>query len=353
MLLRPLVPLRLGIGAIALVLVATAFAREAQAATTLGQTAPGTATSCPNTTTFLQAAVGSGSPSYSVPAFGGVITSWSTAANATAGGQVELKLFTGGPIGYQVVAQDGPHALTPSTLNTFPARITVGGGEVLGLYYSAAGTACEFPTSVPGDTTRYKFGSSPDPPLGMTYSTTASDADDRVNVAARLELDSDHDGYGDETQDQCPTNALTQGPCPASQTPTPPASPPFGGLSVRSQTVAAKHGIVMLRLSCPASAQGDCAGTDTLSTTVKVAAARLVDAKKRKTKVLRLGRGSFAIAAGKSGKVRFKLNHTALKLLARKHTLKAKQTIVAHDSRNVSKTSSGRVKLKAAKVKKH
>jgi hypothetical protein len=333
--------------------VATAFASQAQAATTLGQTAPGTATSCASTTTFLQAAVGSGSPSYSVPAFGGVITSWSTAANATAGGQVELKLFTGGPIGYQVVAQDGPHALTPSTLNRFPARITVGGGEILGLYYTTANTACEFPTSVPGDTTRYKFGSSPDPPLGMTYTTTASDATDRVNVAATLEPDADHDGYGDETQDQCPTNATTQAPCLANHTPTPPASPPFGGLSVRSQTVVATHGIVVLRLSCPAGAQGGCAGTDTLSTVVKVAGARLVGAKKRKTKVLTLGKGSFAIAAGTSGKVTFELNHTALKLLARKHTLKARQTVVAHDSRNVSKTSTGKVKLKAAKAKKH
>jgi hypothetical protein len=353
MLLHPLVPLRLGIGAIALGLVAAAFAGAAQAATTLGQTAPGTATSCGTTTTFLQAAVGSGSPSYTVPAFGGVITSWSTAANATAGGQVELKLFTGGPIGYQVVAQDGPRALTPSTLNTFPARVTVGGGEILGLYYTAANTACEFPTSVAGDTTRYKFGTNPDPPLGMTYTTTASDATDRVNVAATLEPDADHDGYGDETQDGCPTNATTQAPCPASHTPTPPASPPFAGISVRSQTVTARHGIVMLRLSCPVSAQGDCAGTDTLSTVVKVAAARLVQAKKRKTKVLTLGKGSFAIMAGTSGKVTFKLNHAALKLLARKHTLTAEQMIVAHDSRNVSKTSSGKVRLKAAKAKKH
>jgi hypothetical protein len=40
-------------------------------------------------------------------------------------------------------------------------------------------------------------------------------------VAATVEPDADHDGYGDETQDQCPTDASTQGPCPASSTPTP------------------------------------------------------------------------------------------------------------------------------------
>jgi hypothetical protein len=32
-------------------------------------------------------------------------------------------------------------------------------------------------------------------------------------VAAVIEPDADHDGFGDETQDQCPTQATTQGPC--------------------------------------------------------------------------------------------------------------------------------------------
>jgi hypothetical protein len=32
-------------------------------------------------------------------------------------------------------------------------------------------------------------------------------------VQATLEPDADHDGFGDETQDQCPTQATTQGPC--------------------------------------------------------------------------------------------------------------------------------------------
>jgi hypothetical protein len=44
-------------------------------------------------------------------------------------------------------------------------------------------------------------------------------------VAATVELDSDHDGFGDETQDQCPTDATTQGSCPAAATPTPTQMP--------------------------------------------------------------------------------------------------------------------------------
>ena len=34
------------------------------------------------------------------------------------------------------------------------------------------------------------------------------------DISAVLEPDADHDGFGDETQDQCPTNGTTQGPCP-------------------------------------------------------------------------------------------------------------------------------------------
>ncbi|HEY1285088.1 MAG TPA: hypothetical protein VGF04_03300 [Solirubrobacterales bacterium] len=35
----------------------------------------------------------------------------------------------------------------------------------------------------------------------------------RLDVAAIVEPDADGDGFGDETQDQCPTQASTQGPC--------------------------------------------------------------------------------------------------------------------------------------------
>jgi hypothetical protein len=41
-------------------------------------------------------------------------------------------------------------------------------------------------------------------------------------LQATVEPDADHDGFGDETQDQCPTDASTQGPCPKpASTPAP------------------------------------------------------------------------------------------------------------------------------------
>ena len=56
--------------------------------------------------------------------------------------------------------------------------------------------------------------------------TEASNSGCEHLVNAVVEPDADHDGYGDETQDQCPTDASTQGPCPTSSTPTPVPPPP-------------------------------------------------------------------------------------------------------------------------------
>ena len=42
-----------------------------------------------------------------------------------------------------------------------------------------------------------------------------------MDLSATLEPDADHDDFGDESQDQCPTNASTQGACPVTPaTPT-------------------------------------------------------------------------------------------------------------------------------------
>jgi hypothetical protein len=56
-------------------------------------------------------------------------------------------------------------------------------------------------------------GAPADPPPG-TRVTYEPGSNHQIDVSAVLEADADHDGFGDETQDQCPTNGTTQGPCP-------------------------------------------------------------------------------------------------------------------------------------------
>jgi Ca2+-binding RTX toxin-like protein len=64
------------------------------------------------------------------------------------------------------------------------------------------------------DQVRY-FGSATEPPKGSTQTTTNVESGWRILIAAKVEPDSDRDGFGDETQDQCPTDATIQKPCPA------------------------------------------------------------------------------------------------------------------------------------------
>ena len=58
----------------------------------------------------------------------------------------------------------------------------------------------------------YAFVNSTGPGLG-TYSNYGGGYE--VTIQYTIEPDADHDGYGDETQDLCPTDATTHGPCPA------------------------------------------------------------------------------------------------------------------------------------------
>ena len=187
--------------------VSVVVSAPAQGATTLGQTDPAAPAgyACGSPTAYLQRAVAAGSPSYTVPAGGGVITSWSTQANANADKEVELKVFAPphrDNIFYEVRGQEGPHILTAGALNTFPAQVKVEAGAILGLYHSTIGTACEF-DGVPGDTTSYVFAAIPDPPVGSFYDPNMNDAGFRVNISAQLEPDVDDDGFGDESQDKC------------------------------------------------------------------------------------------------------------------------------------------------------
>jgi hypothetical protein len=58
------------------------------------------------------------------------------------------------------------------------------------------------------------FQFSGDVAVGETRTATGPFPNYRVNVSATIEPDADRDGYGDETQDRCPTDPSTQGPCP-------------------------------------------------------------------------------------------------------------------------------------------
>jgi len=129
-------------------LCVSAAATPAPAAVTIGQIGPPPMGfgGCGNELDLIQPSVSSGNP-YAVPSTGDV-TSWTLTAWTTLGGggpseQRALKVFrkVAEPDTFEVVAHDGPRALTPGGTagNTFATDLQVKAGDVLGLHMTTIG----------------------------------------------------------------------------------------------------------------------------------------------------------------------------------------------------------------------
>jgi hypothetical protein len=157
-------------------------------------------------------------------------------------------------------------------------------------------------------------------------------------VQADIEPDADHDGFGDETQDQCPTQATTQGPCDTT-------APAVSGLKVSG-------GKVSYRLSEAA--------------TVKFKLAKASTGRKVRGKCVRKTRRNAnkphctrfsAFGAGFSGPGAVGNNSVAIpKVHGRKlgpGRYKLTMTVTDAAGNTTTKTTSFRIKPKPKKHKKH
>jgi hypothetical protein len=203
----------------ALVILPWALPGKAGAATQLGQVSPPFPLLSP-LGNFVQ--LETATIPYTVPPPGGVITGWShfgTAEDGSAGsGRLQVWRQAGMTTDFFLVGRSDLGSFTAGILNLFATRVPVGGGEILGLRSENAGSRYG---GMAGDNVLELSGGDPAP--GETRGAAgAPEPETLVNISVVLEPDADHDGFGDETQDQCPTNATTQGPCP---TVSPPAGP--------------------------------------------------------------------------------------------------------------------------------
>lgn len=114
----------------------------------------------------------------------GVLTSWSINEGEGAG-PVGFKVFRSVfPGSYLIVGHEGPHALTPNVLNTYPTSIPVQAGDIIGLNVPAGGTSnCAFGTGSTGDVIGYTKGSAAD---GQTIEEEEAFDEYRLNVSATL-----------------------------------------------------------------------------------------------------------------------------------------------------------------------
>jgi hypothetical protein len=186
-----------------LVTLLVAGALPAGAAVTIGQTVtPNSA--CGGDTFFQQASLGQ---QYSAPS-SGVITSWAFQADS-APPPVRFKVGRPGAGNqYTIVGASDTVNPTPGALSTNPTRISVQAGDQIG-FFTGSGN-CAFEDAPAGNLITF-FSADLEPGATETF----FQQDERLlDVSAKLEPDADHDGFGDETQDACPSNASTQAPCP-------------------------------------------------------------------------------------------------------------------------------------------
>lgn len=186
-------------------------APSAPAATEFGDNCvAGEATFNPPVTYFEISAAGNPLP-LTAPV-SGVITQWkSNLAPVPAFVPQTLKVLRqNGPNTVQIIGESsGTIAGGPNTFNT---RIPVQAGDRLGLFGDSAAYGNLF-CSTPGTENTiagFEGGGS----VGATVPFAQFPEEFRIPVFAAIEPDVDNDGFGDETQDQCPQSAAAQTPCP-------------------------------------------------------------------------------------------------------------------------------------------
>ncbi len=118
------------------------------------------------------------------------------------------------------------------------------------------------------------------------------------------------------------------------------APAPKPNVLLRGSTLqVAPNGTVVLSLSCPAG-ETACEGTVTLRTLGAVSAAA-------KPSVLTLASGHFKLAGGKVASVTFHLRPKAMRLLVRKHSLRVRVQIAAHDPSGATAANAATALLRA------
>jgi hypothetical protein len=242
-----------------------------------------------------------------------------------------------GPLALRVIRPAGGFHLTfvstsaletPSTkgVATFPTRQAIHAGDHVGIELGPTST---FSSTAPG-------------PAGATValwlatpdgSTAAPLANESAVFAynADVEPDADGDGFGDETQDQCPANASTQGACPPA--PPPDTTPPALSASGRRAKLS-KRGSISFFVRSNENATGQAA----LSLRVPKA-----------TRTVRLTKRGITLAAGKRTKVSLKLSkrHATRirKALTKRKRLTARVTLTFEDAGGNSATEKLRLRL--------
>jgi CSLREA domain-containing protein len=123
----------------------------------------------------------------------------------------------------------------------------------------------------------------------------------------------------------------------------------FAGLKVAKQSVKlTAKGVAPIKASCPATTDGRCQGTLTVTIKVRYRTRITVHHKRKlvhRTRSVRLGHVRFAVAAGRKATLKVKLGHASVSRVKRARKLKTTATAKATDSAGHAKTTHATVTL--------
>ncbi len=184
-----------------------AFGGSALAATQLDETFAPEAGDCGNAT-FIVTVAPAGKTA--AAPFAGVLTSWSYQA-LTVGPQMKLKVLRpAGGNSFTIVAESSVEVTAPNVVNTFPTRMSVQAGDIIGFYLVTQAPCLRQGAPATGWHGRNFAG---DAQVGSTYPFGPDLSNVQYEISALLEPDADNDGFGDETQDCAPTDASRHDDC--------------------------------------------------------------------------------------------------------------------------------------------
>jgi hypothetical protein len=202
-------------------LVLSAGTGQAAGATTFGNNLSGPSNQVVgNVVTFANQTLG---PAHVLPAGAlapsdGVIVRWRIKVGAEDPGQTAALRVIRNNVG----RGKGATEAIPTAAGTYEyaTRLPVKFGDQIGIDSTDSLEAVA--DSASGDT--YEYWNPPLPEGGAgTVPNASNGMASTLQVNADVEPDADGDEWGDETQDQCPTDASTHGPCPVVTLPPPPA----------------------------------------------------------------------------------------------------------------------------------
>jgi hypothetical protein len=204
---------------------------------------------CLSSCLYVQTALGSASTATSSP---GVIVRWRVLNGSS--GAYRINVLTDNPGGsggafhaYHVLSIGETGNVTAPTnsafsqISSFPTRMPIPAGAYVGLTVPN-GTVPGFQSSAGGQA-KYSRTEAPFPGITGVVGESHNGA---ILYDADIEPDVDGDGYGDVTQDSCPTSAsVHEGPCPRAPGPEktplgPNPLPKIGSLAVKPKSFHAK-----------------------------------------------------------------------------------------------------------------